>query len=267
MGAAHAAGLSTIALTDHDVLSGLAEAESAGLSRGVQVIAGIEMTAARLQGRRAVHLLGYWVDREDAALLAALARARRLMETHVDTVLAAIGALGIRLERSHLEGYRHRYAGGAALVFGMLQRGVLRGLPAGTGMRLLRMAADEPRAYTLREAVDLVHGAGGIVSLAHPAKLRRGEPLQTAAELRAYAECGLDALEAWQWIPHGWGSEHYRRVADELGLLVTGGSDDHGKRDAEGRSRLGRQPVTAAVLEPLSERASVWRARRAPRSA
>jgi 3',5'-nucleoside bisphosphate phosphatase len=252
-------GLSAIAITDHDVLSGLDEAVAAA-PNGLEVVGGIEMTC-RWQGPRAVHVLGYFVDRANPQLLAALERAQRLMERHVDHVLEAIRAVGGVLQRTDLDRYRHRYAGGAALVLGMLERGVLRGAPAGTGMRLLRLAAAEPRAFTVGEAIELIHRAGGVASLAHPAKLKRGEPLLSRSDLEPLVAEGFDAIEAWQWIPGGWGSRHYLQQASELGVLVSGGSDDHGKRAPDGSMRLGTQPISAEVLEALRERA------RAPRPA
>jgi predicted metal-dependent phosphoesterase TrpH len=246
-------GLQAIAITDHDVLWGVAEALAAA-PRGLEVVPGIEMTC-RWEGSRAVHVLGLFLDVTNPALLTAIRRAQRLMERHVDRVLAAVNAVGGALQRDHLARYRHRYAGGAALVLGMLEQGVLRGAPAGTGMRLLRMAAEEPRAFTVAEAIHLIHQAGGVASLAHPAKLKRGTPLLSRADLEPLVAQGLDAIEAWQWIPGGWGSRHYLRVAGELGVLVSGGSDDHGKRTADGRMRLGAQPIPVEVLEALRERA------------
>jgi predicted metal-dependent phosphoesterase TrpH len=250
-------GLSAVAITDHDVLSGLAEAVAAA-PPGLEVVPGIEMTA-QWQGPRAVHVLGYFVDATNAALQTALLTAQRMMERHVDTVLAQIRAVGGQLERDNLDRYRHRYAGGAALVLGMLEHGVLRGAPAGTGMRLLRLAAAEPRAYTVGQVVALIHQAGGVASLAHPAKLNRLQPLLTVSDLASLIAEGFDAIEAWQWIPGGWGSRHYLRVASELGILVSGGSDDHGKRAPDGKMRLGAQPVPVAVLDALRERALALR--------
>lgn len=253
-------GLQAIAITDHDVVSGL-EAARAAAPPGLEVVDGIEMTARwqDAQRERAVHVLGYFVDPGDPGLLAALAHARGLMQRHVDRVLEEIRTVGGRLERDDLDRYRHRYAGGAALVLGMLERGVLREAPAGTGMRLLRLAAAEPRAYSVEEAVALIHAAGGVASLAHPARLRRGQPLLSAGDLAPLAASGIDALEAWQWVPGGWGSQHYTAVAMELGLLVSGGSDDHGKRAADGRLRLGSQPIAPDVLEALRDRAQALR--------
>jgi predicted metal-dependent phosphoesterase TrpH len=250
-------GLSAIAITDHDVLSGLDEARDAAPST-LEVVAGIEMTAS-WEGPRAVHVLGYFIDPSNAPLMAALQHAEALMAEHVDSVLEEIRRVGGRLDRTDLDRYRHRYAGGAALVLGMLERGVLRGAPPGTGMHLLRMAAAEPRAYSVSEAVSLIHGAGGMASLAHPAKLKRGEPLLSPEDIGPLIAQGFDAIEAWQWIPGGWGSRHYLSVAEQLGVLVSGGSDDHGKRTPDGRVRLGTQPVPLQVLEALRERALALR--------
>jgi predicted metal-dependent phosphoesterase TrpH len=248
-------GLSAVAITDHDVLSGLDEAIDSA-PPGLEVVAGIEMTAL-WEGvkKSAVHVLGYFVDPTNPSLVIALDRARSLMAHHVDGVLEEIRKAGGTLQLQDLDRYRHRYAGGAALVRGMIEHGVLRGAPAGTGMRLLRLAAAEPRAYTVREAVRLIHQAGGVASLAHPAKIKRGQPLMSADDLAPLIASGLDAIEAWQWIPGGWGSQHYLGVAVELGVMVSGGSDDHGKRAADGRLRLGSQPVPPEVLEALRERA------------
>ncbi len=215
-------------------------------------------------GRRAVHVLGYFIDPSDDRLGAALARAESLMAEHVDAVLEEIARVGGRLNRSHLDRYRHRYAGGAALVFGMLDHGVLKGAPPGTGMHLLRLAAAEPRAYSVAEAIQLIHGAGGVASLAHPSRLRRGEPLLSPDDLRPLVAEGFDAIEAWQWIPGGWGSRHYLEVARAFDLLVSGGSDDHGKRAADGQMRLGAQPVPVEVLEALRERSAKTQRSRSP---
>ena len=120
---------------------------------------------------------------------------------------------------------------------------------------MLRMAAMEPRAYTVRAAIGLIHAAGGVASLAHPSKLLRGQPLLDAQALRPFVALGLDAIEAWQWIPGNWGNEHYRAIASDLDVLVSGGSDDHGKRTSDGRMRLGAQQVGPEVLEALRSRA------------
>lgn len=261
---AEARGIRHLAITDHDVLTGLPEAHAAAVGAGIEIIPGIEMTAAGEDSgtSSAVHVLGLYLDPADAALNAALLRARKLMQQHVDAVLASIRATGSSLEPAQLDRYRHRYAGGAALVLGMIDNGVLRQAPPGTGMHLLRLAAREPRAYTLVEAVDLIHAAGGAAVLAHPWVIKRRQPLLSATELEPFATAGIDAIEAWQRHANDRGSHHYQGVAAELGLLTSGGSDDHGKRDADGGIALGRAPVPPDALAALRARAADWQGRR-----
>src|SRR5207244_11916751 len=129
------------------------------------------------------------------------------------------------------------------------EHGVLRGAPPGTGMRLLRLAAAEPRAYTVGQAVQLIHQARGVASLAHPAKIRRSQPLLSADELTPLIREGFDAIEAWQWIPGGCGSRHDLGVARDLGILVSAGSDDHGKRAPDDAMRLSAAPAPTTLLQ------------------
>ncbi|MCC7372620.1 MAG: PHP domain-containing protein [Chloroflexi bacterium] len=243
------ANLAAIAITDHDVLGGLAEAQTAAAEHGVALLPGIELTAD--WHGRTVHMLGYGIDPANERLVAALDRGREIMATHVDAVLAALEAAGTPLTLDHLKGIRTRYASGAALVLAMVQQGVLR--KAKNGASLLKLASQEPRAYTAAEAIDLIHAAGGLAVLAHPARTIKNRPHLPADELRPLADAGLDGIEVWQIIHRPREREHYAAVADELGLLVTGGSDCHGPRSKDG-ARIGSQQVPYAVYELLLER-------------
>jgi 3',5'-nucleoside bisphosphate phosphatase len=254
-------GLAAVAVTDHDVTGGLAEASAAARERGIEILAGLELTAD--WDGRTVHILGYGIDPADARLQAALERGRRAMGEHVERVLEAIRAAGETLTADDLGKYRARYAGGASLVLAMVERGVLRRVS--NGGALLRLASDEPRAYTAAEAIELIHGAGGLASLAHPAKVRRDQPLLGAEDLAPLVGAGLDGLEVWQIVHRGAERAHYAAVADDLGLLPTGGSDCHGPRRALG-PRLGSQRVPYAVLERISGALDARRGRPAGRA-
>jgi predicted metal-dependent phosphoesterase TrpH len=198
-------------------------------------------------------VLGYGIDAGDERLVDALERGRLQMADHVERVRSALDAAGEPIDRRDLEGYRARYAGGASLVLAMVERGVLR--RAKNGRELLRLASEEPRAYTASEAIALIHGAGGVAVLAHPARIRPRESpessaLHAASDLAPLVDAGLDGVEVWN-IVHGQRErQHYARVAEELGLLVSGGSDCHGPRRGLG-PRLGTQRVPYAVLEVI----------------
>lgn len=256
---AAAAGLAAISLTDHDVLEGLAEAADAARELGVECLPGVELTAD--WDGRTVHILGHGIDPDDGPLRAALDRGRRLMHEHVERVLTAIQDAGESLVAADLDKYRARYAGGASLVLAMVERGVLRRVPDGPA--LLRLASQEPRAYSAAEAIELIHAASGIASLAHPIKVRPGmrtvrgsdkgavrEPPLQVDQLRPLVEAGLDGLEIWQIVHDDAARRHFTAVADELGLLRVGGSDCHGPRRSAG-PRIGSQRVPYAVFEDL----------------
>ena len=92
----------------------------------------------------------------------------------------------------------------------------------------------------------MIHAAGGIAALAHPAKIVRDRPHLAPDELRPLAEAGLDAVEVWQIVHREEERAHYAEVAEALGLLVVGGSDCHGPRKSAG-PRIGSQRVPYAV--------------------
>ena len=250
--------LAAIAITDHDVLSGLPEARATASELGIELLAGVELTAD--WDGKTCHILGYGIDPESAELQAALASGKRRMARHVRRVLHAIQGSGHNLTEGDLARYNTRYATGTSLVLGMLERGILRGSP--DARRLVALASREPRAYTAPDAIDLIHRAGGLAVLAHPARLRRGEPLLPVDVFRPLAQAGLDGIEAWQ-IVHGEAArEHYRAVAYQLGLLATGGSDCHGPRSTG--VRIGSQQVPYTVLSELRERLATRRAATEP---
>jgi predicted metal-dependent phosphoesterase TrpH len=239
-------GLAAIAITDHDVIGGLAEARQVADKLGVALLDGVELTAD--WNGKTVHMLGYGIDPGNETLVGALDRGRALMAAHVEGVLAALEQAGTPLTMDDLARYRVRYASGAALVLAMVQQGILK--RAKNGGALLRLASREPRAYTAVEAIELIHAAGGLAALAHPAKIVRDRPHLTADELRPLAEAGLDALEVWQIVHRQQERAHYMGVAQDLALEIVGGSDCHGPKRESG-PRIGSQRVPVEVYERL----------------
>lgn len=242
------AGLAAIAIADHDVVSGLPEAQAAADELGLELLPAVELTAD--WDGKTVHVLGYGIDPAEPRFVAALERGRLLMAEHVAAVLAEVRKAGFELSEADLERYNTRYATGASVLLGMLQARILRDAP--NALALLRLASREPRAYTAQEAIALVHGAGGLASMAHPARGRKDKPLHTADELRPLVEAGLDALEVWHIIHDAARRAHYAGLANELGLLPTGGSDCHGPRKSG--IRIGTQRVPYEVVEAIRER-------------
>ncbi len=91
----HTAGLTALAVTDHDTIDGLSEALAAGASLGIEVIPGIEISA-RFEGREA-HILGYFIDWNDATLLERLEQQRASRHYRNPLVVEKLNQLGLDL--------------------------------------------------------------------------------------------------------------------------------------------------------------------------
>jgi len=97
---AHRIGLSALALTDHDTMAGIPAAREAGRAIGIEVLAGIEISAD-YEGRP-VHLLGYGLDPRHPALLPLLEELKLIRERRNDSILEKLTTLGIHLDQSEL---------------------------------------------------------------------------------------------------------------------------------------------------------------------
>ena len=220
--AAAAAGLSTIALTDHDTIDGVPGARSAGLELGVEVIAGVELSA--FEDDRETHLLGLHLTRIDA-MAEALATFRRSRRLRAEQIVAVLNGLGVPIT---LAAVLQEADGGA-----IGRPHIARALIAGGWARDSRDAFDRYLGFRkpafvpkltlgLADAIDLVHEGGGIAVLAHPGGTGTRQWLENLAAL------GLDGVE----VRHpGHSAEDIARLGalcDFLDLVPSGGSDWHG---------------------------------------
>ena len=254
--AAKAAGLSAIALTDHDTMAGVAEAMAAGQELGVRVVPGVELSAIDVD--REVHLLGLHVHRPDA-LDDALRTFRESRQVRAQQIVAKLNGLGVPVTFDEVLAR----AGDAAIGRPHLARVLIesgwardsrdafdRYLGAG------RPAFVPKHRLSVADAIALVHGAGGLAIVAHPGAEGRREIVER------YVDVGLDGLE----VRHpGHSAEDMSRLAalsTFFGLVQSGGSDWHGATD--GPRVLGVMRVPLAWLERQDARAE---ARRAPSSA
>ena len=220
--AAAAAGLTAIALTDHDTVDGVAEAREAGEERGVEVIAGVELSA--FEDDRETHLLGLHLS-DLAAIEASLATFRSARRIRAERIVAVLNDLGVPVTLDAVMAE----AGTGAIG----RPHIARALIAGGWARDSREAFDRYLGFRkpafvpkhtlgLADAIRLVHAAGGIAILAHPGGTGMRAWLETLAAL------GLDGVE----VRHpGHSAEDIARLgalSDHLDLVPSGGSDWHG---------------------------------------
>jgi 3',5'-nucleoside bisphosphate phosphatase len=234
-------GIRALAVTDHDHTGGLDEALEAGTRVGLEIIPGIELSVSHAEFED-IHLLVYYFAWHDPRLLARLEDFRIARETRAERILerinAKLGAEGrepipYTAVKTQVQGAFGRPHIAAAL----LERGYVPDM--NTAFKDYLIPCNVPKYYIpADEALALVRQARGLSSVAHPRFITpdRARLRQVIHELRA---SGLDAIEAYH-------SDHYPddrlyliRLADQLGMIVTGGSDYHGFKGQSGQPDSG----------------------------
>jgi predicted metal-dependent phosphoesterase TrpH len=237
--AACAAGVELFALTDHDTVDGLAEAGTAAEQAGVRLVTGVEISVLDPVAND-LHLCGYLIDPDYAALTAQLARSREDRERRAGRMVEALEALGWAVDRIALE---DRADAGLSIGRPHIAQAVVSdernsarlareriSTPTDFLVAYLvegRPAFTERRAPTVADAIELIHAAGGVAVWAHPFWDVAGDA-ETIATLERFTTLGLDGVEAFYVTHTRAQTDLLVRRANELGLLTTGSSDFHG---------------------------------------
>jgi predicted metal-dependent phosphoesterase TrpH len=247
------AGLDVVALTDHDTVAGHREAIGA-LPAGLTLLPGTELSC-RLEGH-SVHLLAYLFDPGNDALAGEMAEIRESRLFRAKAMVDKLAALGVPVTWEQVSEIA---AGGVVgrphIARAMIDAGVVASIeeaftpdwlgPGGPAY-VSRYALDPARA------IQLVRAAGGVTVLAHPRGSGRGWQLP-AAVITDLGQAGLTGIE----VNHPQHDERERgrlgELARALGLIASGGSDDHG---ALSGFRLGSQLAPEGSYEALIEQAT-----------
>lgn len=251
------AGLTVMAVTDHDTTASVAAVRAAAARRGIEAVAGIEITA--VDAGRDVHVLGYFIDPDAAGLGAFLARARADRIARVEAIGARLAALGRPIDVAAVVDAARTHGGRSVGRPQIAQAMIAAGYVADTKEAFDHWLAADGPVFVARtgsspeHVIAVVHAAGGIASLAHPGRTRIDGRI---ADLHA---AGLDALEVFHSDHDEAQVRQYRELAAALGLLTTGGSDYHGD------PTHGREPGSARLPESEWARLSADRHRHALR--
>ena len=251
---AHAAGLSGLALTDHDTVAGVAEAAGEAARLGVDFLAGIELSCS-FPRPGTMHLLGYGVDPASPALRKLIDEQTVARDARNRMMVERLNRLGLDVSWDEVLEEAGGATGGAGgggtgSAVGTIGRPhlaavlVRKGHVVSARQAFCRYLGGGGGAYvdtnrlSAERAIATVRAAGGVASLAHPLTLRRQTPQQLEAMVRELADQGLEAIET---IHSGHDPDtvaRLTRLADRLELLTTGGSDFHGS--AKPGIRIGR---------------------------
>lgn len=253
---AAAIGLTAIALTDHDTLSGIHEAQSAATDLPIELIPGVELSVDH-NGVK-IHMLAYFLEPGPGALQDRLEKLRDGRAVRNRKIVEVLNALGYPITMQDV----HRQAAGDAIGRPHIADALVAAdMVADRSEAFRDLLGDGGSAYfertrlTATEAINLTTESGGVTSIAHPLTIDPGDSTLRSIfeELRGVGLSGIEAYYS-QHPPHI--RTQLAGVASDLGLVATGGSDCHGtgKPGLEIGTGSGDLVVPDSVLEELRAR-------------
>ena len=253
---AHAAGLSAMALSDHDNIDGVAEAMAEGERLGVEVIPAVELSA---QSDTELHVLGYFIDITNKKLIDAMGYALQVRDERQEETCAKLNEQGFAITMDEL---RAEAGGNPVLCRAhfaqiMVRKGYAESVQDAF-KRYLSVgcyAYSYRQAFTAAECVSLIREAGGLPVAAHLHLIKKPDD-ELREYLRALIPHGLAGVEGYytDYTPDM--EIRYRQMAADLGLCISGGTDYHGANKPHisiGRGR-GELEIPYSVLDGLRER-------------
>lgn len=248
-------GLSAFALTDHDTTEGIDPAIQAAAGTGLEVIPGIEFSTRWLH--RDIHILGYWIDHHAASFQRRLREfldARTLRNRQMCARIQEYTKAPISLEELK-QCFPDAVITRAHMAAWLVENGYVDTRKIAFDKYLGEHApCFVPKSeVTPKDAIRLILESGGIPVLAHPLLYALSKK-QLRALLDELKACGLMGIEAIYVLNHGSDEAFVRSLAEAYGLLITGGSDFHGKNKPDIALGMGIQSglsVPCCLLEEL----------------
>jgi predicted metal-dependent phosphoesterase TrpH len=237
-------GLAAIAITDHDSLSAIDEArQSAG---NIECISGVELSCD-YQGVD-IHMLAYFVDHNFTPLVDKVRFYQQERLKRGMSIVEKLNELGIDLKMETVTRMaRDATIGRVHVADALLKEEYVRTFDEAFSRYLgYHAPAYVPKThFEPAEAIELVHQAGGITVMAHPGSTRRDDAI---AFLKGV---GMDGIEVYHSKHTPAQVRYYKEMAARNSLLISGGSDWHGRNDP--RSEMGNQHVPYSVLVRMKD--------------
>lgn len=263
--AARNAGLRAIAITDHDTFAGYDLAQRAGAGYdlaqrpgnhdGIDLIRGIEVSTR--DGSKSIHVLGYFLDGDPAPEFQDWLTAMLSKRAERNRRLAArLRELGIAIEVEEVEALGRTVTGRVHFARVLMRKKYIRSIQEGFQRYLGETAPayieiDDPPSA---EAIARLRAAGGLPVIAHTARYEMQDPARETTFLRRLTDAGLAGIEVIHTDHEAHDIARYDRLATELGLFRTGGSDFHGDVKPHvklGYGNYGRTPIPPEWLDAM----------------
>lgn len=216
-------GIRALAITDHDTMEACPRAEAACAGAGIEFVHGTELTA-EVDGSE-VHILGYFLDPSHQPLAEQIERFKKARQERIFGMVERLQAMGVAIEAQAVFDLANCQSPGRPHVARTLVKLGICPTFDQAFRRFLYMGGPAwvPKTrFPSAEAIRIIHEAGGLAVLAHPG-LNKNDDI-----IAPLKEEGLDGIECYHTRHSGYQAKKYSRIARELDLLVSGGSDCHG---------------------------------------
>jgi predicted metal-dependent phosphoesterase TrpH len=253
-----AAGVTALAITDHDIVTAIPEALEAGSRLGIEIVPGVEISSR--YGESELHILGYCINWRQERLNKRLKTLRESRHRRNPQIIEKLNGLGVDITYDEVQALAGTESVGRPHIARVLMN---KRIVTSAKEAFDRYLADGRPAFVPRqlpepaEAVAWIREAGGIAVLAHPTWVK-----ETSDGLRRLVErlktAGLGGIEVHYSTHNAKQTSEYLSLAQQFDLLVTGGSDFHGltKPDIHVGTGRGDLKVAQALLDPLKKAAS-----------
>lgn len=223
--------IGTLAITDHDTLKGIQSVDKSKY-KDIRIINGIELSAKVDKGR--MHILGYGIDINDRTLNDKMIE---LKNNSFNSVIAVLGQVssdyGIRFDSNDLiDLFNSNHNLGRPDIAKLLVKYGYAQSVQDAFDKYLIAAYDKTRKTSkgiqYDECLDLINNSNGIPVLAHPKSLQL-EPYELEKLICNMISCGLKGIEVYHSSHTKEEMQFYYHLAKTYNLLISGGSDFHGK--------------------------------------
>ena len=239
-------GLGAISITDHDCVEGILPALEAAKGKDIEIVPGVEMSAAA--GDYEIHILGYFINPEDADLMELLSKMKENRVERIKSILDLLEKEGFALDEDRVfENVVNGTVGRMHLARIMVEKGFVKNhyeafdkyLGNGKPCCLRHVRLD------FTKAISMIRSAGGVAVIAHPGTMGSDDLFSD------YVTAGLGGIEVYHIKHRKQEINRYLSIAENHGLIATGGSDCHGS--VPGRLLMGRATVDISTVELLRE--------------
>lgn len=246
-------GVSVLALTDHDTLAGIPAARAAADDLGVEFVPGVEVSCA--EGKESVHLLGLFVDPADPGLVRLFDEVAESRRQRIRSTCDRLAEAGLPVRFEDVASMSSGASLGRPHVAdALVAKGVVRNRREAFDRYLGDGCVGHVRyqwKISVADAARLIHAAGGVTSIAHPKFLQDPDVLRPLIR-----SAGVTAIEVYHSDQDAAERTRFERIAAELGILVTGGSDFHVRKPGAGGGHRFGSALTTVQYESLRREAA-----------